>query len=83
MRSTVPKDQLARTRDALTELHVYALVLDGERELIENRITELERSGGQAVKLRRRHTDITAQLELLRRTIIGLRAVADPSGRNL
>jgi hypothetical protein len=79
-------DQLSRTRDALTELHLYALVLDGERELIEDRIADLGRDGGQPrelLELRRRRAEITAQLELLRRTITALRAAADPSGQNL
>jgi hypothetical protein len=79
-------DPLSRTRDALTELHLYALVLDGERELIEQRIAELDRDGGQPRELRdlhRRRAEITAQLELLHRTITGLRAAVDPSGQNL
>ena len=79
-------EQQARTRDALTELHVYALVLDGERELIENRIAELKRVRSRAhelSELRRRRTEIGAQLDLLRQTIDALRAAVDPSGQNL
>ncbi|HYB28973.1 MAG TPA: hypothetical protein VEF89_20340 [Solirubrobacteraceae bacterium] len=79
-------DVQARTRDALTELHVYALVLDDERERIEDRIAELRRTHGQVDELRelrRRRTEIGAQLALLSRTIGALRSVVDPSGQNL
>jgi hypothetical protein len=78
-------DQPPRT-DALTELHAYALVLDGERELTEHRIAELDRAGEHSDELRelmRRHAEITAQLELLSRTITALRVAMDPSGRYL
>jgi hypothetical protein len=76
----------ARARDALTELHAYALVLDGERERIEDRIAELDRAGGrpdEVRELRRRRAEINSQIELLRKTIIGLRATVDPSGQAL
>jgi len=65
---------------------VYALVLDDERERIEDRIAELRRTHGQVDELRelrRRRTEIGAQLALLSRTIGALRSVVDPSGQNL
>jgi len=87
MKSTTwGSDPLARTRDALTELHVYALVLDGERELIDIRIAELDGAHGQRrelTELHRRRAEVDAQLDLLSKTIAGLRAAADPSGLNL
>lgn len=65
---------------------MYALVLDDERERIEDRIAELRRTHGQVDELRelrRRRTEIGAQLALLSRTIGALRSVVDPSGQNL
>ncbi len=75
-----------RVCDALTELHAYVLILDGELLRTEARLAELSPTGAQAGELRtlrRRHTEIAAQLELLSRVIIALRATADPSGESL
>jgi hypothetical protein len=73
-------------RDALTELHAYVLILNGELERTEARIAELGRTGASARDLgllRARRTEIAAQLELLSRVIIALRAVVDPGGSSL
>jgi hypothetical protein len=83
---TSPSEPHLRIRDALTELHAYALVLGGERERIDTRLAELDRTGRQSRNigvLRRRRADIAAQLELLNTVIIALRAAADPGGRYL
>lgn len=79
-------DRGARIRDALTELHAYALVLDGELERTDRRIAKLECANchsGECRELGRRRAEITTQLELLGSTIIALRAAADPAGRYL
>jgi hypothetical protein len=84
--SSIPSDIQPALTDALTELHAYALVLDGEREVAENRIAELDRAGkqpGELCRLRRRHAEITAQLDLLSVTITALRTRFDPFGRYL
>ncbi len=76
----------ARIRDAVTELHAYALVLDAERHRTENDLAELGRSGAQSHKLRelrRRRADIAAQPDLLETTIRALRTAADPAERYL
>lgn len=73
-----------RVRDALTELHAYVLVLDGELGRVEHRVATLPRSGAEAIEvddLRRRRTELAAQLELLARMIVALRAAADPAGQ--
>lgn len=73
-------------RDALTELHAYALVLGGEAERLDNRLAEVDRKGRQSCvtgELQRRRADIAAQLELLDTVIVALRAAADPGGRYL
>ena len=75
-----------RVCDALTELHAYVLILQGELERTEARLAELGPVGPQAGELhvlRKRRTEIAAQLELLSRVIIALRAAADPSGESL
>jgi hypothetical protein len=75
-----------RVRDALTELHAYVLILDGELERTEARLVELRSFGSRTAELRalrRRRSDIAAQLELLGRVIIALRAAADPTGERL
>lgn len=76
----------ARVRDALTELHAYVLLLDGELQRVERRVATLSGPCGQTVEfdeLRRRRTVIAAQLSLLGRTIVALRAAADPADRLL
>jgi hypothetical protein len=76
----------ARMRDALTELHAYALVLDSERQRTVERIDELTCAGedtGELAELRRRRSEITAQLRLLHATITALRERADPTGSYL
>jgi uncharacterized membrane protein len=73
-------------RDALTELHAYALVLDSERQRTIERIDELICAGedtGEFADLRRRRSEITAQLRLLHATITSLRERADPTGSYL
>ncbi len=73
-------------RDALTELHAYALVLDSERQRTVERIDELTSASEDArelAELRRRRSAITAQLRLLQATITALRERADPTGRYL
>ena len=75
-----------RVCDALTELHAYVLILDAELERTEARLAELGPADPQAGELRRlrmRRTELAAQLELLSRVIIALRAAADPSGESL
>jgi hypothetical protein len=75
-----------RVRDALTELHAYVLILDGELERTEARLAELGPAGVQTSELRalqQRRTDIAAQLELLSRVIVALRGTADPTGERL
>ena len=75
-----------RVCDALTELHVYVLVLDAEMERTEARLVELGPAGPQAGELRVlrvRRGELAAQLELLSRVIIAVRAAADPSGERL
>jgi hypothetical protein len=75
-----------RVRDALTELHAYVLILDGELERTETQLTHLgpaEPQAGELWALRRRRTDIAVQLELLSRVIVALRAATDPTGRRL
>ena len=76
----------ARVRDALTELHTYALVLDAELQKTESRIVELDRNREQTrelPELHRRRTELTEQLDLLHRTISELRSAMDPAGRYL
>jgi hypothetical protein len=73
-------------RDALTELHAYVLVLDGERQRIEDQLAELHCRRAPVHKLRtlrRRRGEIAAQLALLDRTIRALRMTADPTARYL
>jgi hypothetical protein len=75
-----------RVCDALTELHAYVMILHGDLERTEARLAELGPAGppaGELPVLRRRRTEIAAQLELLSRVIIALRATADPSGKSL
>lgn len=79
-------DGRAGVRDALTELHAYRLILDGELERRETRIAELARSSKKADdvgELARRCTEIRAELELLSRMITALRTVRDPAGQYL
>jgi cell division protein FtsB len=79
-------DQGARVRDALTELHAYTLVLDGELQRTDQRVAELDRADDHSheyQQLSRRRAEIAAQLELLSSTIRALRAQADPAGRYL
>jgi hypothetical protein len=79
-------DGQARIRDALTELHTYALVLDAELQKTESRLVELDRSGEhtrELPELRRRRTELIEQLDLLDRTISELRSAMDPAGRYL
>jgi hypothetical protein len=76
----------ARIRDALTELHAYALVLDAELQKTEGRLAELDRGGEQTrelPELRRRRAELTEQLDLLGKTIGELRSATDPAGRYL
>lgn len=76
----------AGVRDALTELHAYRLVLDGELERLETRIAELARSGEKpddVGELARRCTEIRAELDLLSRMITALRTGQDPAGQYL
>jgi hypothetical protein len=80
----------ARIRDALTELHAYALVLDAELHRTEDRLAEFDLAGGRSYgprnersKLRRRRTELAAQLDLLDWTISTLRSATDPEGRYL
>ena len=75
-----------RIRDALPELHAYALVLDAELMKTESRIVELDRGGEQThelPELRRRCTELTQQLDLLDRMISELRSATDPGGQYL
>jgi len=79
-------DQGARVRDALTELHAYTLVLDGELQRTDQRVSELDRTDDHSHEyqdLFRRRAEIAAQLELLSCMIKALRAEADPAGRYL
>ena len=62
------------------------LVLDAELERTETRLAEPGPAGPQADELsalRRRRAEVAAQLELLSRVIIALRATADPTGERL
>ncbi len=75
-----------RVRDALTELHTYVLILDVELERTETRLAELDSTkspAGELRALRQRRSEIAAQLEVLSRVIISLRAAADPTGESL
>jgi len=72
-----------RICDALTELHTYALVLGGELERVDQQIERFGRQTHEASELRRRRDEIGEQLELLNRTVVALRAAADPAGRYL
>ncbi|MGZ6647575.1 MAG: hypothetical protein ACXVHB_08750 [Solirubrobacteraceae bacterium] len=82
--NTVTNEARARVRDALTELHVYVHVLDAELQRVEHRVATLSRSDaqtGEIDELRWRRGVLAAQLELLGRMIVALRAAADPAGR--
>lgn len=62
------------------------LILDVELERTETRLAELDSTESQAGELRalrQRRTEIAAQLEVLSRVIISLRAAADPTGESL
>ena len=75
-----------RVRDALTELHAYVHALYAELQRVEHRVATLPGSRGQTNEgdeLRRRRTVLAAQLELLDRMILALRAAADPTGQLL
>jgi hypothetical protein len=75
-----------RIRDALTELHAYALTLDAELRRTQDRLEELGPAGDPSAELsslRGRQAELTAQLDLLDRTIRALRAATDPAGRYL
>jgi hypothetical protein len=87
-----PADHIAETdgragvQDALTELHAYRLILDGELERLETRIAELARSDEKPDEvggLAQRCTEIRAELELLSRMITALRTARDPAGQYL
>jgi hypothetical protein len=77
---------------ALTDLHAYVLALVAERDGLERRLRELHApsatapqldAGSELVDLRRRRSEIAAQLDVVRRTIAALCAHADPGGRYL
>jgi hypothetical protein len=75
-----------RIRDALTELHAYALVLDAELHRTEDRLAKLDHDGCQSSELndlRRRRTELAGQLDLLDWTISAVRSATDPAGRYL
>jgi len=62
------------------------LVLDAELHRTDDRLAELDRSGGgwrQLGELRRRRAVLSEQLGLLSRTINALRSATDPTGRYL
>lgn len=89
MRSTSEASSIdpdGRVRDALTELHTYALILDAERRQIEDRIAEPDDDRAHVTKLRElrgRQAEIDAQLTLLDRAIRAVRATSDPTARYL
>jgi len=70
-------------RDALTELHTYALVLGGELERVDRQIALFDAEAHDVRELQHRRAEIADQLELLSKTVIALRAAADPAGRYL
>ena len=75
-----------RIRDALTELHAYALTLDAELRRTQDRLAELDRGGApsdELSSLRKRRAELTAQLDLLDWTISAVRSATDPAGRYL
>jgi hypothetical protein len=73
-----------RMHDALTDLHMYVLVLDAERQRLGDRVTELTKLVSQeGAVLDRRRRDISEELDAVRATLIALRAHADPAGDRL
>lgn len=83
---TATTDVPATVRDALTELHAYALILEGERQRVERHLARLGGSSEQAGELDgllRRRAEVAAQLDLLGSMILALRQAADPAGRLL
>ena len=78
------KETQARIPDALTELHMYVHILAAELQRVEDRIVTLsgrDEQTGELDELRCRRGVLAAQLDLLDRMIVGLRALADPSGQ--
>jgi hypothetical protein len=73
------QDRIARRMHvALTDLYAYLLVLDSERERLEDRALALPRSQGpQRAELFRRAAEIGEELEALRRASLALRAETD------
>lgn len=81
------------SHDALTDLHVYRLALEAERQLADERINTLASessapsgpvpAGNELAELRRRRVELAAQLDVVRATIAALRAHADPERRHL
>jgi hypothetical protein len=82
-RHTLSTEPDARIRDALTELHTYALVLGGELERVDQQIARFDAQPHDVRELRRRRAEIADQLQLLSKTVIALRVAADPAGRYL
>jgi N-acetylglucosamine-6-phosphate deacetylase len=69
--------------EALTDLYAYALVLDGERQLLGERIEELAHSDStstESSELAQSHVDMAEELAALRETIAALRADATAAG---
>jgi N-acetylglucosamine-6-phosphate deacetylase len=69
--------------EALTDLYAYALVLDGERQLLGERIEELARSDStstESSELAQSRVDMAEELAALRETIAALRADATAAG---
>jgi hypothetical protein len=78
-------DDETRIYDALTELHAYALALDGERQRISAREAATDRSTAPSElrQLRCRDAEIAEQLAFIHATIAALRRIADPLGSHL
>jgi hypothetical protein len=69
--------------EAVTDLYAYALLLDAERQLLDERIEELVRSDSavtERVALAQSRSDMAEELAALRETIAALRAYAYASG---
>jgi hypothetical protein len=69
--------------EALTDLHLYVLVVDAERQRIAQRLESLGGSSsddGTRAELERQHAAIVEELDALRSMLIALRLRVDPAG---
>ena len=80
-RLSLPAGLDPQMHDALTDLHIYALALDAEREELGDPVMGLLST--EAAALGQRRAEISEEREALRATVIALRACADPAGTRL